>query len=402
MNIALFSDSWFPTKSGIVTVVSQLFECLEKNGHHVVLVTVASDYEEDNENGNILKVPSIPLGLGTDQNYGLPILYKICKFLEKHSIELIHCHTEFNLGRAAAKAGKHLKIPVICTTHTMWEDFYKFYIPLGEHIPVQVVRTWQKHFFKKFYALINVSTKAKKYFKQDFMVPEIPSVVIPNAINKSKFQSREITLEEKKAIREKYSILPHEKILLFVGRIAGEKRVKELLKICQDILPRNPDWKAIFVGDGPILDEVKRIAKNSTANKQIIFTGFIDWEKVQAFYGIGDIFMSASMSEMHSMTILEAEMCSLPIVVRDDSSYYDTVIPEKNGYLSLTDEQMAKDLQELMHNDEKRKNFGKNSLEFSKDFSIENYIDKTEKIYKKVLETYPMPITDEVLESSLL
>ena len=112
--------------------------------------------------------------------------------------------------------------------------------------------------------------------------------------------------------------------------------------------------------------------------------------------------MSASMSEMHSMTILEAEMCSLPIVVRDDSSYYDTVIPEKNGYLSLTDEQMAKDLQELMHNDEKRKNFGKNSLEFSKDFSIENYIDKTEKIYKKVLETYPMPITDEVLESSLL
>ena len=74
MNIALFSDSWFPTKSGIVTVVSQLFDCLEKKGHHVVLVTVSSSYEADNEKENIFKVSSIPLGLGTDQNYGFPIL----------------------------------------------------------------------------------------------------------------------------------------------------------------------------------------------------------------------------------------------------------------------------------------------------------------------------------------
>lgn len=401
MNIALFSDSWFPTKSGIVTVVSQLFDCLEKKGHHVVLVTVSSSYEADNENENIFKVSSIPLGLGTDQNYGFPILYKISKFLEKHSIELIHCHTEFNLGRAAAKAGKHLKIPVLCTTHTMWEDFYRFYIPLGEYIPVQLVRIWQKHFFKKFYALINVSTKAKNYFKQDFMVPEIPSVVIPNAINKSKFQNCEVTEKVKSLVREKYGILLNEKILLFVGRMAGEKRVKELIKICQEILPCNPGWKAVFVGDGPILEEVKEMVINSVVNNQIIFTGFVDWERIQVFYALGDIFMSASLSEMHSMTILEAEMCSLPIVVRDDSSYYDTVIPEKNGYLSFSDEQMAKDLQDLMNNEEKRKKFGNNSFEFSKHFSIENYIDKTEKIYKKVLEVYKIPITDEILEKAL-
>ena len=40
MTIALFTDSYLPTKSGVVTVVVQLREQLMKLGHKVVLVTV--------------------------------------------------------------------------------------------------------------------------------------------------------------------------------------------------------------------------------------------------------------------------------------------------------------------------------------------------------------------------
>ena len=38
MNIGLFSDSYLPTKSGVVTVVIQLREQLTKMGHTVILV----------------------------------------------------------------------------------------------------------------------------------------------------------------------------------------------------------------------------------------------------------------------------------------------------------------------------------------------------------------------------
>ena len=41
MNIALFTDSYLPTKSGIVTVVVQLRKILTELGHHVVIVTVS-------------------------------------------------------------------------------------------------------------------------------------------------------------------------------------------------------------------------------------------------------------------------------------------------------------------------------------------------------------------------
>ena len=68
MNIALFSDSYLPTKSGVVTVVIQLRKILEEMGHHVVIVTVSSndkDYEEEPD-PNIMRVMSIlsPLGEG--------------------------------------------------------------------------------------------------------------------------------------------------------------------------------------------------------------------------------------------------------------------------------------------------------------------------------------------------
>ena len=56
MNIALFSDSYLPTKSGVVTVVIQLRKILEEMGHHVVIVTVSSndkDYEEEGSKGRI-------------------------------------------------------------------------------------------------------------------------------------------------------------------------------------------------------------------------------------------------------------------------------------------------------------------------------------------------------------
>ena len=46
MNIALFTDSYLPTKSGIVTVVLQLRKALEDMGHHVVVVTVNTKEEE--------------------------------------------------------------------------------------------------------------------------------------------------------------------------------------------------------------------------------------------------------------------------------------------------------------------------------------------------------------------
>lgn len=151
MNIALFSDSYLPTKSGVVTVVIQLRKILEEMGHHVVIVTVSSndkDYEEEPD-PNIMRVMSILSPLGEGQYIGFPHRKAVAKFLQKNNIQIIHSHTEFFLGQMAVIVGKMLDIPVVATTHTMWEDYYRYYLFMGELIPRRLVRKMVKTMYKK-------------------------------------------------------------------------------------------------------------------------------------------------------------------------------------------------------------------------------------------------------------
>ena len=97
---------------------------------------------------------------------------------------------------------------------------------------------------------------------------------------------------------------------------------------------------------------------------------------------------------MNSMTIREAELSKIPIIVRRYDSYLDSVFDGKNGYVCDTDDQMCDRMLELANDDEKRKKFGERSLEITKNFSIENHIKRTLFVYNEVIKAYPEKIDD--------
>jgi len=403
MNIALFSDSYLPTKSGIVTVVVQLRKILTELGHHVVIVTVGSreTETEEEQDPDVLRVYSIPSPLGEDQYIGFPHKKVVIEFLKKNKVQIIHSHTEFYIAHAAKEAGKALHIPVIATTHTMWEDFYKFYIPLGRLIPVKLVRKIVWRVYKKFYAFINVSDKAHDYFKEPFMLPEIPSAVIPNAVDTESFLSRKCTEEEKDDIRRSWGIKATDKLLIFVGRVVEEKRVEELFDICANVIRKRPDTKMMFVGSGGAVYALEKKTRKEGLEDRIIFTGFVNWNNLCMYYGIADIFVTASLSEMHSMTALEALLSHLPVVCRKDESFFDTVYQGQNGYMAETDEEMETAIIKLLDDPEKCKVFGKKSYDVSKNFSIRTHGLRTIEFYKEILKHYPQPVTDKELQNAV-
>ncbi len=97
---------------------------------------------------------------------------------------------------------------------------------------------------------------------------------------------------------------------------------------------------------------------------------------------------------MHSMTILEAQLSGLPIIVRRDESYLDSVFDGENGYLTDSEPEMEKRILELAGDDEKIKKFGQKSLEITKRFTIETHVKKTIKVYEEVIKAYPNKIDD--------
>ncbi|MBO5608363.1 MAG: glycosyltransferase [Treponema sp.] len=403
MNIALFSDSYLPTKSGIVTVVIQLREILQQMGHHVVIVTVSNtdpSYKEEPDSC-VLSVESVPSPVGDNQYVGRPDTDEVLAFLKKNNVEIIHSHTEFFMGACAIKCGKILNIPVIASTHTMWEDYYRYYFSFGRFVPRWFVRKIVKAVYRKFYAFINVSEKARNYFLQPFMLPKTPSTVIPNATDTKKFVDLNITEDDKNALRESLHISRDDTVVLYVGRVVEEKRVEELLQVMKRVVKGRDNIKMLFVGSGAMEARLKKETAEAGLQDKIIFAGFIDWFKLSRYYAISHIFVTTSLSEMHSMTVLEAMVMHLPIVCRRDTSFTDTIFPGENGYMVDTDEEMDEKIYELSDDRKKCHEMGEKSYALSKNFLLDVHGKKTVAFYREVLKHYPKPVTPDELAAAV-
>ena len=88
---------------------------------------------------------------------------------------------------------------------------------------------------------------------------------------------------------------------------------------------------------------------------------------------------------MHSMTILEALISGLPIVARDDLSFYDTIHHGENGYLASTDEELTDYIVKLADDENLCKKFCQKSHEISKGYTPELFTERYLALYKYVL-----------------
>jgi 1,2-diacylglycerol 3-alpha-glucosyltransferase len=103
-------------------------------------------------------------------------------------------------------------------------------------------------------------------------------------------------------------------------------------------------------------------------------------------YSIADVFVTASLSEVHPMTVIEASMCGLPIVARSDESYANLIEDKYNGYLVDSDRQIAERVSDILRDETKRRAFSKNGLIVSKNFTTETHVDKFEFLYQTRIE----------------
>lgn len=102
-------------------------------------------------------------------------------------------------------------------------------------------------------------------------------------------------------------------IILYVGRLFKEKNPQGLLQAWVTALPRLPEgWKLVFVGDGPLLDELKLQTKIKKIQNTVGFAGIQD--NVHEWLCASDIYVLPSMNEGLSNTLLEAMSCGKPVV----------------------------------------------------------------------------------------
>lgn len=136
----------------------------------------------------------------------------------------------------------------------------------------------------------------------------------------------------------------YNKEIVWVGRIAGEKRVKDAVKMMQIVTARIPDAKLYIVGSGNdyLTEEAKRLAEEMDLTDNIAFTGFAS--DLENYYSRASVFVSTSEMEGYCLTFREAMAHAVPVVaydlpwldiIRDSGSM--TTVPV-GDYYALADE----------------------------------------------------------------
>ena len=325
MRIGLFTDTYFPQVSGVATSIRTLKTELEKLGHTVFIFTTTDKDVNRYEDWQIIRIPSVPFFAFKDRRIAYRGFSTALEIARQYQLDIIHTQTEFSLGLLGVWIAKELRIPVVHTYHTQYEDYVR-YIAKGMVIRPSMVKYIVRGFMSDLDGVICPSEIVYDLLMK-YKV-KVEKRVIPTGIELAKFERPEITAENIADLREKLGISNQETMLLSLSRISYEKNIQAVLAALPAVLEENPDVKLVVAGDGPYLSDLKSQAKRLNITDAVIFTGMIEPSETALYYKAADFFISASTSETQGLTYLESLASGTPIIAHGNP-YLDNVINDK-------------------------------------------------------------------------
>ena len=388
MRIGIFTETYTPYISGLVTSEIMLKKGLEKLGHEVYVVTANLEsfhYEYDDEE-RVLKVPGIPTGIYDSRLTAVYPLKAVNK-IKSWNLDIIHSQTEFAIGTFARILAYQLDIPLVHTYHTMYED-YIHYITKGyfDKSSKKIVEYLTLFYCDKTATELIVPTK-KTYdlFKEKYQVDRNIHI-IPTGIELERFYTENIDKKKLASIKRKEKITKDDFIAIFIGRLAQEKNVVFLLDVMKDLVPSLPKLKLLIVGDGPDYDLYKEIIEKDHLENNVIMTGKVAWEEVPYYYHLSDIFLTASHTETQGLTVIEAMASSVVPICIDDESFKNTIIDGLNGRIFNNEKECKEIITELYNDNELTKKLSNQARINSDRFSAKYFAESVLDVYKYAIE----------------
>ncbi len=393
MRIALFTDTYPPQINGVAASTYILRNELEKHGHEVYVVTTykGSGKHKWDEDHKILSLAGVQLKFLYGYVMTSPFHVSALEEIRALNLDMIHVQTEFGVGIFARICAKQLKIPLVSTYHTTYED-YTHYVNFINSRKVDEVAKKGVAKLSRLYGdssieVIAPSIKTKEMLEGYHVRREIH--VIPTGLELDKFDPALTSLEKRNEIRKSYGISENEKVIIYVGRLAEEKALDLVVKGIAESLKQGIAIKLLIVGDGPDFERLHQLSESLNITSSVIFAGAKPRDEIPALYHSADAFISASLSETQGMTFIEALASGLPLFARYDDVLKELLLPEKTGWFFQDENDLHEYISKFLSlNDVEYQTIKKQCIVQVQPYSSETFYQRVLQVYETAIQQY--------------
>lgn len=376
MKIGLLSDTYTPVTNGVTNFVSVHKRALLAAGHEPWVITFGHTRYADPE-PNVVRTRGLPLG-STGYYAGLGYGQVAREVLP--TLDILHVHHPFLSGTLATRLSVRHDIPLVFTNHTRYDLYTTEHL---RQLPAGPVDTALASFFEWFtqYCQVVIAPSAGIRRVLEKWNVQCPVTVIPNGIELEPFDN-----PPWRSTREAEGVPDDAVVAVFVGRMAPEKNVEFLLRAFAAAHQEVPAAFLLLVGGGPELRRYQATAQALDIGSRVRFTGAMPYTRIPGFLALADFFVTASVTEVHPLTVLEAMAARRPVIGIDSPGISDTVVNDVNGFVVAHNlPALAGNMVRLFRNAALRARLAEAAAHTSRQYDIQHTVQRHLELYEEVI-----------------
>lgn len=144
--------------------------------------------------------------------------------------------------------------------------------------------------------------------------------------------------------------------------------IKYFVRALKKVLHECPEVRVLMVGEGSLLESTKNTISGMGLDDKVHFTGRISQMRMANLLRISDIYVSSSVSDGTSVSLLEAMACGKPIICSDLTANLAWVKNDDNGivFRSTDVQDLESAIIKLVKNLDQRISMGERNLKIAR------------------------------------
>jgi glycosyltransferase involved in cell wall biosynthesis len=378
MRIGMLADGYKPHVSGITNYIALNKKYLENMGHDVFVFTFGDDTYQDDES-NIIRSPGLPL---LDTGFYLNLAYNKRARQLIRTMDIVHVHHPFMSGTMALRYCRPRAIPIIFTNHTRYDLYAHAYLSILGDIVTETSMSTYLPVFCRLCDLVIAPSPGMRDVLMGFGVA-VPIDVVPNGVDIQPFRQAACPQN-----RGDFGFKDEDVILVYVGRLGPEKNLSFLLRSFAGAAKAYDHVGLLLIGDGPERDNLQDRVQYMNIQNRVYFTGMIPYDQLPGYLCMADAFVTASVTEVHPLSVIEAMAAGLPVLGIQSPGVGDTIEDGHTGFIAEEEDlaMFTAKMVRLITGHEQRKVMGQNAYTAAENYAIQLTSKMMEKRYTTTIE----------------